>query len=295
MENMEINDNETIDKNSMLVTFEDIKPELRWQSCLSALEMDYTLSIRQICKILMSNRSWVNRFIKPNVHHIYLSNGKGAKRGVNYVELAAQYLEREMTESVWFNTDEFINLIINNVSCSRQTARVPIEMLIKNECLQDFLSEHVTIDYIKKSCKTISERMEAYKQRNEVLKKYCSPIGKEILKTLPDKSKRKLTPAVPCELPELDLLKSLDRENKSSLFNYNELIAVHDIKDYGDTDEEIYRLLFENGLYRVELNLPDINGVISQKVFYINDKLDYKIKNSVEYITISYMDYCKFF
>lgn len=293
MSNIEINDN--MAKNSMLVTFEDIKPELRWQSCLSELESDYTLSIRQICKILMSNRSWVNRFIKPNVHHIYLSNGKGAKRGVNYVDLAAQYLEREMTESVWFNADEFINLIKNNISCSRQTARVPIEILISSEHLQNFLKEHITLNYINKSCKTISERMQAYKQRNEVLKKYCSPIGRKVLEDLPDKSKRRLTPAVTCALPELDLLKSLDREYRSSIFNYNELIAVHDIKDYGDTDEEIYRLLFENGLYRVELNLPDINGVMSQKVFYINDKEDFKIKNSVEYITISYADYCKFY
>ena len=59
-----------MNSNQMLVTFDEY--EDKWQQCLTALEYDYTLSFRSACKILKCDRSWVQKYIRPNVHYIYL-------------------------------------------------------------------------------------------------------------------------------------------------------------------------------------------------------------------------------
>lgn len=50
-------------------------------------------------------------------------------------------------------------------------------------------------------------------------------------------------------------------------------MAVHDIMDYGDCEETIYRELFNNGYIRVEVVINnDTNGISSScKVYYISD------------------------
>ena len=49
--------------------------------------------------------------------------------------------------------------------------------------------------------------------------------------------------------------------------------AVHDLMDYGDIEETIYRSLFKEGCIRIEIKLPDKNGEIKEtgKVYYISD------------------------
>lgn len=99
--------------------------------------------------------------------------------------------------------------------------------------------------------------------------------GKEIFKNgLVSVTKRDAVPPVSCNtyLPPI-----------------NTWVAPHDIKDYGDTDESIYRRFFRFGYIRIELALPDIKRKeISKKVYYIPDPnvLEHKYVN--KYITIRY-------
>ena len=52
-----------------LRTFEEVpEGELRWDACIEALQDDYTLSFRDVCRILKSDRTWVSRYIRPNPH-----------------------------------------------------------------------------------------------------------------------------------------------------------------------------------------------------------------------------------
>ena len=60
------NGGKSMNSNQMLVTFD--KYEDKWQQCLTALEYDYTLSFRSACKILKCDRSWVQKYIRPNEH-----------------------------------------------------------------------------------------------------------------------------------------------------------------------------------------------------------------------------------
>ena len=100
-------------------------------------------------------------------------------------------------------------------------------------------------------------------------------ISKEIYSNLPSCYKRGACPVVKCNLPE---------------FQLTDMISVHDLKDYGDCDEEIYRQLFLDGCYRLEINIPGENGILSKKIYYLKPEPP---KNSIELIPISYQDFLK--
>ncbi len=130
-----------MNSNQMLVTFDEY--EDKWQQCLTALEYDYTLSFRSACKILKCDRSWVQKYIRPNVHYIYLSLPAQAEKPPAIQNWLPRQLIKELTESIWFNTKEFDTLIRKSISsCTRQTILVPVEHLIAADKLSDFLTEY---------------------------------------------------------------------------------------------------------------------------------------------------------
>ena len=138
---------------------------------------------------------------------------------------------------------------------------------------------------IKISC-TISEADERlgeqYAKINVDNKKYAIinlKNGKIVYENLPSKYKRSNTPAIPIDVPKFDM---------------EELVAVHDLKDYGDSEEDIYRNLFTAGACRMEIQISDQKGNKSKKIYYlyISDKIDFG--STVERLPIAYEDYLKF-
>jgi hypothetical protein len=270
------NGGKSMNSNQMLVTFDEY--EDKWQQCLTALEYDYTLSFRSACKILKCDRSWVQKYIRPNVHYIYLSTGAGRKT-TSYTKLASKAINKELTESIWFNTKEFDTLIRKSISsCTRQTILVPVEHLIAADKLSDFLTEYKKLKTEKEACnpvKDILKRIEIIQAMDKLIQASVNTIGKEIYSNLPSCYKRGSCPVVKCDLPE---------------FQLEDMISVHDLKDYGDYDEEIYRQLFLDGCYRLEINIPGENGILSKKIYYLKPEPP---KNSIELIPISYQDFLK--
>lgn len=71
-------------------------------------------------------------------------------------------------------------------------------------------------------------------------------------------------------------------------------VAPHDVKDYGDTDESVYRDFFKKGYVRIELAVPDMKtGEHGKKVFYAPNPRQYLSTKVDEYITISEKMYQK--
>lgn len=270
-------------EDPMLIKFDKIPKEKRWQKCLDELRKNYTMSVREACKILKCDRSWVQKYVRPNVHYIYLSSGKGTGK-INYVYIAGKLLHREMKESVWLDTKEFECLIRNNMShCSRQTINIPIEYIIAQDRIRGFQAEYRRIEEDMQQCMEWGDFLKLKRlkeKREDVIKGNLSVVGKIIYETLPSKYKRTETEAVACEIPTYEL---------------DDLIAAHDLKEYGDTDEEVHRFLFENGCFRMELNLKDKTGKVSKKVYYLNSKECFpESSNSVGNILIGYAEYLKF-
>ncbi len=68
-------------------------------------------------------------------------------------------------------------------------------------------------------------------------------------------------------------------------------MSVHDLKGYGDSDEEIYRDIFIHGYYRVVLEIPDAYGVISKKVYYLPSNDIFDEENTLEMVLVKYSNY----
>ena len=68
-----------------------------------------------------------------------------------------------------------------------------------------------------------------------------------------------------------------------------EWIAPHDEKEYGETDEAIYRRFFKEGHIRVEIKMVDKDGAIGRKVYYIKDPN--QIKGSYQSVIVTEQDW----
>lgn len=262
----------------MLVNYKNVDPDKRWDACLHDLDLIYTTSIRDACKTLKTHRNWVQKYVRPHVHYIYLSNGAG--KSANYVRAAASCLHKEIRDSVWLHTQEFEDLIRKGISsCTRQTINIPMEWLIEADKLLEFQKKYREL-YQKMQKEPLISFLIAEEMKQLVIKN-AHPVGKTVYKNAPSIYKRSAVSPVKCKVP---------------IFSLTELQAVHDIKDYGDADEDIYRMLFQGGCYRLVLTLPDETGSTSEKIFYISpkDKLQHR-EDSVGNVLIRYEDYQKFF
>ena len=54
---------------------------------------------------------------------------------------------------------------------------------------------------------------------------------------------------------------------------FREWVAPHELKDYGDTDELVYRMLFANSYIKIVLHVPDVDGVLGEKIFYVHNNM----------------------
>lgn len=266
-----------LSKHPKLKTFEDLPKKKRWEACLDALNTDYTTSIKQACQILKCSRSWTTKYIKPHCRYIYLEQ--------TYSRIAAMALNRKSLESVWLNSHDFESLIKSSIqSCSRQTIQIPVEYLVEPKRMAFFRDEYKRIDRMIDICKEHREFDQIVKlinQKDDLLIKAAKQEGQTILKNQPSRFKRSNSEAVSCDVPAFEL---------------SQLKAVHDLKEYGDTDEIIYRNLFLKGSYRLEIGITDQDGVVSKKVYYLyEDEVDpIDFTGSVGQILIKYSDFAKY-
>lgn len=260
--------------NPMLVN------DLTWPELTAALDSTYTTSIKAACRVLKCSRSWVTQFVRPHVHYIYLAP--------HYVYAA---FRGQSKESVWLNTNEFKDLICSSMTCTRQTIAVPVELLLDPDCVAQFQSLHkrasdeygAALSESIKDGKRLPDRSKIMKPVLDYFKSHLSDLGQTIYgdgSKLPNAHHRSATPAAPAKVRP---------------FKLSELQAVHDRKDYGDTDESVYRELFLEGCYRLQLSIPDADGVAGEKIFYLSPEKDEAQHmyngESVSAVLISYADY----
>ena len=213
----------------------------------TSLQNTYTFSYKNLCEILKCNRSWVHRFIRPNVHHIYVPRGIKTKL--------------ELNASSWYASQEFISLFKDSiVSCQRRTIWIPTEIMVDSDNLFFWLSEIRQKEQEFES----NKKMDDYERRKELLKvvrdktiKYADVKYKTLLYkpiSRPSEFIRSQTPWVDIPVPS---------------FSVTQLDAVHDLRGYGDVDEEIYRYLFQSGYTRIKISVPDQKGKFGEKIYYL--------------------------
>lgn len=287
------NEKKKINRNKygMLVDFQDVDKETRWLRCIDALRTDYTLTIREICETLHCTRPWVEQFIRPHVHYIYISP--------KILDIAGIFLEKSLVDSIWLNRQEFEELVRNNIAfCSRQTIRVPVEYFIDPILLNGFRKWYQSIQNELAACREemqslrnfgiITEKLRTYNSLKKSVDKeiayYALPKWRDLIENRPNRYKRTKTAEYASTIPAFEL---------------SDLVSVYDIMEYGDSSEMIYRQIFDLGYYKLILKIPDPYGVLSEKTYYLDpQKLDsqlygFQLKHSLKVLTVSYDEWMK--
>ena len=235
--------------------------ERTWTETLEALKNDYTLSIRDVCRLLKASRQWVNRYIRPHVDTIYLNSGKRGdyRIGRNWVEMAARALEREdMTESTWFNKKALYELLERcTVSVTKQTKYIPLAYLMAPSARDQYLRERDAFRELMSQESDERKLAQLAKELEDLPERFLDKDAMELTNqhlgiTERGKVERVVVPYPGQFIPEV-------------------WQAGHDMKGYGDTDEDVYRKLFREGQIRIEICIPDKDGVIGKKIYYVQD------------------------
>lgn len=238
-------------------------PHESWADLLRALETTYTISFKEVCRILRASRPWTNQYVKPFVPCVFINSsqrGDHTTGKINWVRLAAMQLDRpDMTESVWFNTRDFIAFITSAVvSCTKQTKAIPLTYLMPSDRVEQFVAEREDLRQKMKEAKSIPQLAKLSMTYQMLPYDYFTndSATKLLLGNQARITDRTKAPAVTVPLPE------------GYMENWQ---APHDLKDYGDADETIYRDLFRKGAIRIELQLHDEAGKVGTKIFYVSD------------------------
>lgn len=235
----------------------------KWADLLEALQTTYTISFKEVCRILRASRPWANQYVKPFVPYVFINSsqrGDTSSGKINWVRMAAMQLNRpEMTESVWFNRADFQTFITTAVSsCTKQTKAIPLTYLMPESDIEGFVTERAELRQQMKEAlapQLFAKLSAAY---HMLPYRYFKndPATKKLLEGQVRITERTKAPAIKVPLPS-DFMEHWQ--------------APHDLKDYGDADETIYRLLFQKGAIRIELRLKDETGKVGTKVFYMLD------------------------
>lgn len=238
-----------------------------WEHLLEELETHYTISLKDVCVLLKASRSWVNKYIRPYVRTIYISNGSAYGK-TNWVKIASLTLNKPFTESIWFHEDDFYEYVLSNiVSITKQVKKVPKTFLMESEEKRKYFEEYKNIKNKLETTKNIKEKVKLMRELDICDLKYLKEDEKKLVKHRANSAKRTETEKVPVTLDNV---------------NISEWQAVHDIKKYGDIDETIYRNLFNEGSIRIELKFQDINGKYGTKIYYVSDQEPIIVNNGNE-------------
>ena len=207
-----------------------------------AISQEYTITIRDACEILYVRRPWVHQFIRPFVQCVYV--------------LPKQAKELGVSENIFFNTKDFKKRILDNISFSRRTIQLPVELFLKPEKQESVVEEYdqlcAELDNIR------SQSDPDHYAIHNIKRSILSLIHENLLNPEEasfisvNEKKRVSYNLLPCEF-QLDILT---------------MRTIASFMKVGDSTEIISRWLFLKGAVRCELNLPDKNGLISKKVYY---------------------------
>lgn len=239
----------------------------------------YMLTLKEICMQLKVSRSWASKYIRPHLHYIRVANGRGKanKTDNDYISfgmtdwaaiLSAQ-LKYKQEQSLFLNVSDYKKLLHDSIiSCQKRSKGIPKTLFLTLEALEK-IQEKAYDSYDAKEfytfmCDEIFGKSENFKN-TACYKMYHAQVA------VTDRTKAAW---VDVEMPE-NAFNSIEKSWRS----------VADEKEYGDTDEQIYRKLFAEGCIRIILGVTDESGKESKKVYYLNDPnpLPLQKKNRIDF------------
>ena len=230
---------------------------------LKACQTTYTLPFKHACQMLKCSRSWAQNYIRPHVPCVYLSNGirDNGQYRINYARIVSERFGKASDESIYLDEKAFNKYIFQSiVSCQKRSKCVCASYFMNPSQYKNYLFNLVDLRYKLCTCKP-EDAVESLRLLHEISKVYRQYIDTDILQIIDTPAscfKRTDSEYIDVPVPNAPIASWM---------------AVHDLMDYGDVEETIYRRLYKNGCIRIELRLPDKNGEVknSGKIYYITD------------------------
>lgn len=253
-------------ENQNLVRFET------YADLVSAVVNDgYTMTSRQVCRLLKIHRPWYNTNIRPFVKYTYVTNSFRGD-GFSNMDLITRLRQHVRTRSPLTRigctlpdgsedpADRYSTTLIQRKSvfdcicaaawtATRQTISLPLKCLFPPEEFKRICYIFVTDENWQKDPSAI----------DTIIAKHA-PEVKNLLDKRAFLTKRSRCVPVPVEVPPLD--------EDNFLNVISSWVAPRDLKEYGDTDESVARRFFEAGAIRLEGHFTSADGVIAKKVLY---------------------------
>ena len=259
--------------------------EREFKEVLSMIKTSHNLSTKAICEYLKTYRPWVSKYILPYLDKVYLPNGRNykenKKKKISIVDWPYLLYNKGIIPSLeasWYCRTDFINILKQNlVSITRRTIAVSRTFLIAPEERDNYKNEYQELSNKRQNHLDNNE----WEEVNKINKKLEYLINKYIDASIFDEITN-------CNATKRTQTKSISVPQCE--WNYENLLAVHDLKGYGGIDETIYRKLFSKGAVRLEFNFTSKKNEIGKKIFYFYDPKDkqYDLDDDMPMITLPY-------
>lgn len=260
---------------------------IEWAALLSDLENNYTLSIRDMCCKLKASRGWVSTYITPNLPDKIIlpsGHGKDAKTSLNWAFVASEMLGRKITEKLWYRQTDFDSLMSKSISSiTRQTYCVPCEFFVTD--VKAFSDEY---DAYSKELADLRETASIPTNRKFISLFRLEKKRSDLWRTYLREELKDIVSAGECYTTGRSKVDRIPVELDNVVSMMDSWIAPHDIKNYGDTDEMMFRRFFNEGYYRIELGFESKEGTACRKIYYIKDGQMPKHKYVDQYVTLRY-------
>lgn len=256
-------------EDTTLVTFGS------WQELLNAVHYDYNVTTKEICETLRCSEAFVRQCIRPWLRHTYVSDVKIAitDEGDELQSRAASHLRRLYGElnspdkvvlredgcTVLFSRKDYMEWIKQHTTVSARTKRVDI-----TKWLKDSEEAVAAVGRLRDAAIDNSEVMRDYRDARNY---HLDAAGQAVLAARVPSSKsprqvyRKVVNHAAADAPWIVVEDAVQVD----------FSTCKRLKEFGIADAAAYRIINQQGWLRVDLTLPDSNGVLHTLTYYMPD------------------------
>lgn len=232
-----------------------VRTDKNWDALMEALGSQFRTPFRDICHDFKCSRAWAERYVKPNVHRIYVS---GDRAGV--AAFAAHgSLPDGGVSATWYDTSEYQAWAERSSSVFERTKRIPLPLiapdptpLIEKAQMFDAAGGRDADPFWR-----YGEAKSAWRRA------FSLSDGDSAAEVLDEDAGERGRGSVPWL--------ASDRPLGSIRFFAHECVTPASLLDWGDASEIAHRKIQCNGMLKIEFKVEDADGVRGERVLYAAD------------------------
>lgn len=251
------------------------------------------VTVRQICCTLQASRQWVGKYVLPRIIDGNKDTGDYVKLSPKWATVMKKTMGLTYPECVFMRpttvekilTEGIRNVQIRTIAIDKDRLWESTEAKYDfNEIYGEFKKQLEELDnaigYGKIEHKEYVKRYDEIKKQIETERLgHYSEDAKLMLEENKRTNVQKRGDTKWVDVPEL--INHARTTSVKALWSWNKknentpipriMQSSADMRDYGMTDEMVYRQLWDSCRLKITLQLPDVNGVMSEKVYYIRN------------------------